>query len=258
MPTRRKNRVCPYFWSARSRPSPGLYFRAMTAARHSRTFRRMYDALVGHFGLQGWWPSAAGCETAEGKVEICVGSILTQNTNWGNVERAIENLRQADCLSVEALRSMRAPRLAKLIRPSGYFNVKAKRLKNFVKAVVEEANGDIVAFLNTPKSKLRAELLSINGVGPETADSMILYAAGQATFVIDAYTMRVFRRHGLLDEKAHYDDAKEMFEAALPTDAALFNEFHAQIVAAGKRYCRRRPRCATCPLARFRRSVTAD
>ncbi|HDZ20836.1 hypothetical protein LCGC14_0366710 [marine sediment metagenome] len=211
---------------------------------------RMYEAMRGRFGVQGWWPSQAGAETAEGKTEICVGAILTQNTNWTNVERAIENLRRADSLSVEALDAMRPTKLAGLIRPAGYFNVKARRLKNFISAVVE-AGGDIEAFLDRPIDELRAALLAVNGVGPETADSMILYAAGQPTFVIDAYTVRIFRRHGLLADGDNYATAKAMFEAALPTDAGLFNDYHAQVVATGKWFCRRRARCEGCPLERF-------
>ena len=212
---------------------------------------RMYEAMRGRFGLQGWWPSQAGARTAEGKTEICVGAILTQNTNWTNVERAIENLRRADCLSVEALDAMGPAKLARLIRPAGYFNVKTRRLKNFISAVVAEAGGDIDALLSRPIDELRAALLAVNGVGPETADSMILYAAGQPTFVIDAYTVRIFRRHGLLADGDDYAVAQEMFEAALPTDAGLFNDYHAQIVATGKRFCRRRARCEGCPLERF-------
>lgn len=220
-------------------------------ARNARTLMRMYEAMRGRFGLQGWWPSRAGSESAEGKTEICVGAILTQNTNWTNVERAIENLRRADCLSVEALDAMGPAKLARLIRPAGYFNVKARRLKNFISAVVAEAGGDIDALLSRPVDELRAALLAVNGVGPETADSIILYAAGQPTFVIDAYTVRIFRRHGLLADGHDYAAAQEMFEAALPTDAGLFNDYHAQIVATGKWFCRRRARCEGCPLARF-------
>jgi len=208
----------------------------------------MYEAMRGHFGPQGWWPSAAGCETAEGKLEICLGAILTQNTNWGNVERAIANLREAGCLNVETLHAMRPGRLAKLIRPAGYFNVKARRLKSFIAVVAGEAGGDIERLLDRPLEQLRPALLAIHGVGPETADSMILYAAGQATFVIDAYTFRIFRRHGMLAGGADYDTAKAMFEEALPREVALYNDYHAQIVATGKHFCRRRARCEGCCL----------
>ncbi len=204
-----------------------------------------------HFGPLDWWPSEAGAETPAGKLEICAGAILTQNTAWANVEKALANLRVAGCLSVEALHGLNRRKLARLIRPAGYFNLKAKRLGNFIAAVVDQAGGDIAAFLDRPMDELREALLTINGVGPETADSMTLYAAGKATFVIDAYTLRIFRRHGLLSETDDYASAKEMFEAALPADAELFNDTHAQIVATGKSFCRRRARCEGCPLERF-------
>ena len=216
----------------------------------------MHEALVGRFGGLDWWPSEAGSETAEGQLEICVGAILTQNTNWLNVERAIGNLRRADALRVGTLHAMRPSRLARLIRPSGYFNVKAKRLKHFIGAVVMQAGGDILRFLDRPMGELREGLLAIHGVGPETADSIILYAAGKPTFVIDAYTFRIYRRHGLLTERDTYETAKAMFEGALPRDAALFNAFHAQIVAAGKSFCRRRARCDGCPLEHFPHDAT--
>ena len=217
---------------------------------------RMYDAMLAHFGPRAWWPSKAGVETAAGKVEVCAGAILTQNTNWKNVEKAIASLRAADGLSIAALHAMRVSKLARLIRSAGYFNVKARRLKSFVGAVVEQADGDIERFLSSPKGKLRERLLAISGVGPETADSMILYAAGKASFVIDAYTMRIFRRHGLLAESARYDDAKGMFEAALPAEAEIYNDYHAQIVSVGKEFCRKRARCEGCPLEGFSHDAT--
>lgn len=210
-----------------------------------------------HFGPLDWWPSEAGAETPAGKLEICVGAILTQNTAWGNVEKALANLRAAGCLSVMALAGLNRRTLAPLIRPAGYFNLKAKRMGNFISAVVDQADGDIAAFLNRPMDELREALLGINGVGPETADSMMLYAAGLPTFVIDAYTLRIFRRHGLLDESDDYASAKAMFEAALPRDADLYNDTHAQIVATGKTFCRRRARCEGCPLERFPHNAAA-
>jgi len=212
---------------------------------------QMYEAMRAHFGSQGWWPAAAGADTAEGKLEICVGAILTQNTNWNNVERAIENLRRADCLSVEALDAIRPAKLARLIRPAGYFNVKARRLKNFISAVVR-GGGEIRAFLARPVCELRRALLDVNGIGPETADSMILYAAGRATFVVDAYTRRILARHRLVEGGASYDSIKRLFESALPADAELYNDYHAQLVAVGKTFCRPEARCRGCPLAGFR------
>ncbi|MHC4562926.1 MAG: endonuclease III domain-containing protein [Planctomycetota bacterium] len=225
-------------------------------SRRTTLLMKMYEAMLAHFGPQRWWPSRAGAESAEGKLEICVGAVLTQNTNWNNVERAIDNLREADCLSVAAIAALTPGKLAKLIRPAGYFNVKARRLKNFIRAVAE-AGGDINAFLDRPIDELRPALLAINGVGPETADSMILYAAGKPTFVIDAYTFRIFRRAGLLVEGDTYDSAKELFESSLPADAALYNEYHALIVSTGKHFCRRRARCKGCPLESFPHDATA-
>ncbi len=216
-----------------------------------QTLKEMYDAMLDRLGPQGWWPAAAGAESAKGKLEISVGAILTQNTNWGNVERAIENLRTAGCLSVAAIDAMGHDELAELIRPAGYFNVKAKRLKNFICAVAADG-GDIEAFLDRPADELRAALLAISGVGRETADSMALYAAGLATFVVDTYTHRILLRHGLIDEEADYEQIKELLESALPALAELFNEYHALLVAVGKHYCRKRtPLCDDCPLNDF-------
>jgi len=218
----------------------------------------MYDAMLARLGPQHWWPAEAGADSAAGKLEICVGAILTQNTNWGNVERAIANLRSAGALDVAGIDAMGHAELAELIRPAGYFNVKAKRLKNFIRAVTE-AGGDIEAFLDRPTDELREALLAVSGVGRETADSMALYAAGRATFVVDAYTARVLLRHALVDEDANYEQIKELFEAALPADADLFNEYHALLVAVGKRYCRKRgPLCDDCPLTAFAHDATLD
>jgi len=217
----------------------------------AQTLTDMYRAMLGKLGPQHWWPAAAGAESAEGKLEICIGAVLTQNTNWGNVELAIRNLRRAGCLSAAALDELPHEALSELIRPAGYFNVKARRLKNFIRAVVQ-AGGDIEAFLDHPAGELRDALLKISGVGRETADSIVLYAAGQATFVVDAYTHRILLRHGMIDEEADYEQIKELFETALPADAAMFNEYHALLVAVGKSFCRKRaPRCDACPLTAF-------
>ena len=210
----------------------------------SSRLRQMYQAMLAHFGHQGWWPG-------QGAMEICVGAILTQNTNWRNVVKAIANLKAAGCLRVGAIEAMDRAVLAELIRPAGYYNVKAGRLKNFIAHVHKGWGDDIEGFLDRSAYTLRQELLGINGVGRETADSIILYAAGKCTFVVDAYTARVLRRHRLIDEDADYDRIKELFESNLPDDAALFNDFHAQFVAVGKSFCRPRPRCAGCPLEPF-------
>jgi len=210
----------------------------------------MYRAARRHFGHQGWWPG-------DGALEICIGAILTQNTNWRNVEKAIANLKSAGLMSISRIHSTPVEKLAELIKPAGYFNIKARRLKNFIKRVHETAGDDIEAFLDKPVWELRAELLSISGIGRETADSIILYAAGKPTFVVDAYTYRVLLRHGLIDADYDYEMIKELLESSLPEDVELYNDFHAQFVAVGKNYCRPRPRCKGCPLEYLPHDVNA-
>ncbi len=210
----------------------------------------MYEAMRERFGHRGWWPG-------DGALEISVGAILTQNTNWKNVEKAIENLKAAGCMSVSALHTKPHADLAELIRPAGYFNVKTKRLKNFIAHVYEGFGDDIGAFLDRPVSTLREELLSINGVGRETADSIILYAAGKCTFVVDTYTYRILLRHCLIGPEDDYEAIKELFESSLPEDADLWNDYHAQLVEVGKNYCRPTARCAGCPLEAFEHDTDA-
>ena len=210
-----------------------------------RTLMRYYRAMRDRFGHRGWWPG-------EGRLEICVGAILTQNTNWKNVEKAIISLRDSGNLSIDRLVALRESKLARLIRPAGYYNVKAKRLKNFIKHVRSAWGADLDAMLDRPVSVLRRELLSINGIGPETADSIILYAAERASFVVDAYTVRIFLRHGLIGPDDNYSSIKELCEKSLPGDVDLWNDFHAQIVETGKNFCRPRARCEGCPLEAFR------
>lgn len=215
------------------------------AKRDANILMEMYEAMLAHFGPQGWWPG-------EGALEICVGAILTQNTNWGNVERAIANLRTAGVMGVEALLALESAELAELIRPAGYFNVKTRRLRCFLQAIADQADGDVAAFLTAPSAKrLREKLLAIHGIGPETADSMTLYAADLPTFVVDAYTMRIGQRHGLFDQHAKYENVRELFQQSLPVDATLWNEYHALLVATGKDFCKPTPRCEGCPLACF-------
>jgi len=213
-------------------------------SRTSETLMEMYDAMLRRFGHRGWWPG-------ETPLEVCVGAILTQNTNWANVERAIANLSAAGRMSVSALQATPQAELAEMIRPAGYFNVKARRLKNFIAAICRSCGGDLGAFLDRSVSALREELLSINGIGPETADSIILYAAGKRSFVVDAYTCRIMLRHHLISPEDGYEDVKELFESCLPDDVALWNDYHAQLVAVGKNYCRPRARCEGCPLDAF-------
>jgi len=167
-----------------------------------------YRTLFDHWGPQNWWP-------AESLLEVIVGAYLTQNTNWGNVEKAIANLKQAKALSIKTLREILVGRLEKLIRPSGYFRQKARKLKTFIKYLDKNYGGSLVRMFAQPTEKLRAELLALNGVGPETADSILLYAGNHHVFVVDAYTRRVFERHGLITAKTKYEEIRMMVEEAV-------------------------------------------
>jgi endonuclease-3 related protein len=209
-----------------------------------KTLLAFYEAMRKRFGHQGWWPGRT-------KLEICVGAILTQNTNWTNVTRAIANLQAAGCLSVGALHRLERGALADLIRPAGYYNIKARRLKQFIAAVHARSGEDLEAFLDRPVATLREALLAISGIGRETADSIILYAAGKPSFVVDAYTCRILFRHHLIGPDDDYESVKELLESSLPADVALWNDFHAQLVAVGKQYCRPTARCPGCPLESF-------
>ena len=204
-----------------------------------------YHALFAELGPQDWWP-------ARTPFEVIVGAILVQNTNWSNVERAIANLRSARLLTPAAIERAQLARLARLIRPSGYFRQKAKKLKAFVDYLSGAHGGSLKRMFSMATRALREELLAIYGIGPETADSILLYAGGHAVFVVDAYTKRIMSRHGLATENTPYEDVRRLFEASLPRDAQLFNEYHALLVHVGKTWCRpREPRCAECPLERF-------
>jgi len=204
----------------------------------------MFDLLVAHFGPQDWWP-------AETDLEMMVGAVLTQNTNWKNVERAIENLKSKGLLTVKALCSMPMEALAQEIRPAGYYNIKAKRLMNLIQFIKDRYGEDISEFFRDETQTLREGLLSVNGVGPETADSILLYAARRPVFVIDAYTHRILKRHGMSEDQATYYELQELFMDHLPEDYELYNEFHALIVQAGKNYCKRKPLCLECPLEKW-------
>ncbi len=205
----------------------------------------IYRTLFKAFGPQNWWPG-------ETPFEVAVGAILTQNTNWGNVEKAINNLKNASVLSAKKIHAMPAGRLATLIKPAGYFNVKAKRLKNFIAFLIEDYHGSMAAMGHRDIPSLREELISVNGIGPETADSILLYALDKPIFVIDAYTKRVLSRHGIMDHDKSYDEFQGLFHAALKKDTRLFNEYHALFVAIGKKYCKPKPRCGECPLKTLR------
>ncbi len=213
--------------------------------RASRKLRDIFDRLSKAYGPQHWWP-------AETPTEVAIGAILTQNTAWRNVERAIANLRAADCLNWKALRDISEPALAKLIRPSGTFRVKASRLKAFVTELWESHQGSLEAMLDGEVELVRKRLLEIHGIGPETADAILLYSGQRPSFVVDAYTRRVLRRHFLIDGEPSYDTVRQLFHRSLPADARLFNEFHALLVTVGKQHCRSRAMCEGCPLEELR------
>src|SRR6202790_4792467 len=203
---------------------------------------RYFEAMSQALGPMHWWP-------ARTPFEVIVGAILTQNTSWANVERAITKLRSARMLTPSAILAARPSRLATLVRSSGYFRQKAKKLKAFVKFLQREYGGSLERMFDTPTGELREKLLSVHGIGPETADSILLYAGGHPVFVVDAYTHRIFGRHGITDGKPQYENVRALFEEALPRDSQFLNEFHALVVNTGKNWCRKNdPRCAECPL----------
>lgn len=204
------------------------------------SFQCVYKRLDRKFGPQSWWP-------AESPFEVMVGAVLTQNTAWSNVEKAIDSLRVAELLDPDAIDEAVTGTLAELIRPAGYFNVKAVRLKALVSWL--QKKGGIDALTDISLKDLRHELLSVHGVGPETADDILLYAFDHPVFVIDAYTRRLFSRLGLIVEDASYEALRRQFEIELNKDAQLYNQFHALIVVQAKDVCRKKPRCAECCLA---------
>ena len=207
--------------------------------------REYFEALFAAHGSQDWWPGRT-------TFEVIVGAILTQNTSWTNVEAAIANLRREKLLTPRAIESVSEARLRRLIRPSGYFRQKTKTLKAFVAFLRREYRGSLAKMFRTPTGTLREQLLEVRGIGPETADSILLYAGGHPVFVVDAYARRMLERHGLTDGKPIYEDIRALFEHSLPPDATLYNEFHALIVHTGKHFCRKRePRCEGCALKTF-------
>lgn len=203
---------------------------------------RVYTRLRGRFGHAGWWPG-------ETPFEVCVGAILTQNTSWTNVEKALRALESHGALTYEGMSGLSERRLATLIRSSGYFNLKARRLRDFLAFLASEYGGQVERMAGEDPRALRSKLLEVRGVGPETADSIVLYAAGLPLFVVDAYTRRAFTRLGMLRGGESYSAIQEKLMRLLPADVALYNDYHAQIVNLGKDLCRpRRPRCGECPL----------
>lgn len=206
------------------------------------TCLRIYEILLKTFGPQHWWP-------ADSPFEVMVGAVLTQNTNWKNVEAAIRNLKAAALLSPASLNRASHAQVALCIRPAGYYNIKARRLKNLVSWLCARFDGKIQAMSKADTALLRQELLGVHGIGPETADSILLYALDRPVFVVDAYTYRIFTRHGLVPENSDYAEIQAYFESCLPRDAALFNEYHALLVRLGKEFCKKKPLCNACPLS---------
>lgn len=205
----------------------------------------MFQAMSAALGPSRWWP-------AETPFEVVVGAVLTQNANWRNVEKALANLRREELLDAARLDALPEADLAELIRPAGFFRVKAARLKNLLAWLRAECRFDLERLAGQGLETLRPKLLAVNGVGRETADSILLYALGLPTFVSDAYALRLGARHGLFPDKAKYEQVRGLFMAALPPDPGLFNEYHALIVRTGKTWCAKRAgRCAECPLGPF-------
>jgi endonuclease-3 related protein len=201
----------------------------------------IYHRLSAHFGPQRWWP-------AQSPLEVMVGAVLTQNTNWKNVEKAIANLKQAGLLDAGRLYQIDPEDLAQFIRPAGYYNLKALRLKALIAWLWETYGGDLQAICERPADLLREQLLAIRGIGPETADSILLYALDKPVFVVDAYTARILGRHRLISPPADYSEIQSLFENALPREVRLYNEYHALLVCCGKEFCRPKARCDGCPL----------
>ena len=211
----------------------------------SKRLMALYDAMYGAFGPQKWWP-------ARSRFEMIVGAILTQNTSWTSVEKAIGALKREKLLTPERMHALGAAKLGRLIRPAGYFNIKAKRLKGFLTHLHDRHGGSVARLLTQPPGPLREELLGIYGIGPETADSIMLYAARSPEFVVDAYTIRILSRHGLIPEGTAYDKLKALFTENLAPDTGLYNEYHALLVKVGKDFCKtKKPRCSECPLERL-------
>lgn len=201
----------------------------------------MYHTMLKALGPSFWWPG-------DSKLEIMLGAVLTQNTVWSNVEKALANLKENDLIHFQKLLALDREELALLIRPSGFFNVKAKRIHNLLTWLEALCQGDLNALDGYSTDFLREELLAIKGIGPETADSILLYALGRPVFVVDEYTRRIFIRHGLIHEDIDYHELQAFFMDVLPSDTDLYNEYHALIVRVGKNWCKRnKPDCKACP-----------
>ncbi|HQP91697.1 MAG TPA: endonuclease III domain-containing protein [Candidatus Omnitrophota bacterium] len=210
--------------------------------KHPNKIISIYKKLYNAFGPQYWWPGASS-------FEVMIGAILTQNTNWQNVEKAILNLKKARSLNFEKMYKMSEGRLSRLIRPAGYYNIKARRLKNFLRFVKENYSGSIEKMKKADTFKLRKGLLSVSGIGSETADSMLLYALNKPVFVVDAYTKRIAARHNISKADAEYEAVQELFLRHLPRDRKLYNEYHALLVKLGQEFCgKTKIECERCPI----------
>lgn len=216
--------------------------------RTAKNLEEIYKRLFAKFGHQHWWP-------AKSRFEVIVGAILTQNTSWSNVERAIENLRKKTLLTPQKLKNIPTRRLASLIRPAGYFNIKAKRLKSFLDFLFKEYGGSLDKMAREYWPNLRIKLLGVSGIGPETADSILLYAFDKPVFVVDAYTKRLLTRHNLMSRHADYQAIQSFFMDNLPQDKRMYNEYHALLVRLGKELCKAKPLCEICPLNNLNYSI---
>jgi len=208
---------------------------------YGKKLLKIYKILLKEYGPQDWWP-------ADSPFEVMIGAVLTQNTNWLNVSRAIDNLKNNDLICPHKIAGISKRKLISAIRPSGFYNQKAAYLKDLSRHIVDKYSGDIREMARVDTILLRNELLAIKGLGPETVDSILLYALNKPVFVIDAYTRRIFGRHGVKIKDSDYPEWQNLFELHLPRDAKLFNEYHALIVKLAKEKCRKRPDCQGCPL----------
>jgi endonuclease-3 related protein len=202
---------------------------------------KIYRTLYQTYGPRHWWPG-------ETSFEVMVGAILTQNTSWRNVEKAIQKLKGKGVLNPEGIHHLKRSELARLIKSSGYYRIKTDRLKSFIDFLFEEYDGNIKKMGRERLGELREKLLGVKGIGPETADSILLYGLKKPIFVVDAYTRRILSRHGIISEKASYEEVQKLFMDYLPRDEKLFNEYHALFVYLGKTVCKKIPRCEICPL----------
>ena len=209
---------------------------------------KIYKRLYRAYGPRNWWPG-------ETSFEVMVGAILTQNTSWRNVEKAIQHLKEKGVLNSKGIRRLRKPQLASLIKSSGYYRIKADRLKAFVNFLFEEYSGNLKKMRGERLEVLRQKLLKVKGIGPETADSILLYGLKKPIFVVDAYTKRILSQHRMISEKTSYEEIQKLFMNHLPIDEKLFNEYHALFVHLGKTLCKKIPRCDICPIKGVRRKA---